>query len=116
MSLKELQEDFNKIIKPQLEEILRLLKTQQAQDVTSNIEAAAAKIITELRSTIQDCHCNEEILIALQGKEIVPVEPLSKSEPWKYSYPNFSVGNEDLGTGKNPGSLTWPFDADKKKA
>ena len=110
MSLKELQEDFNKVIKPQLEEILELLKNQQHND---NIEAAAAKIIKEIKIIIQDCPCNKEILDALKtgtsGKEIIiPDEKFRK--PLKYSYPNFSVGNEEMGTGKNSGNLSWSFD------
>lgn len=119
MSLKEIQEDFNKNIKPQLEEILKLLNSMHAKDVTGNIEAAAAKIITELKPLIQDCHCNKEILQALRqqeptGKNIIFTEDDSTDKMWRYSYPNYSVGNDDLGTGKNPGSLTWPFKDPKK--
>lgn len=121
MSIKELLEDFDKNIKPQIGEILRLLNNLQANNVTNNIEAAAAKIITELKAVIQDCPCNNEILEALKerqqkGKEIITADedPEYKSKNWKYSYPNYSVGNEELGTGKNPGSLTWPFGVDRK--
>lgn len=110
MSLKELQEDFTKIIKPQLEEILELLKNQQNAD---NIEAAAAKIINEIKLVIHDCPCNKEILDVLKtgtsNREIVLADEKFK-KPLKYSYPNFSVGNEEMGSGKNSGSLTWPFD------
>lgn len=95
MSLRELQEDFNK-----------LLKNQQYND---NIEAAATKIVKEIKIIIQDCPCNKEILDALQtgtsSKEIIiPDEKFRK--PLKYSYPNFSVGNEEMGIGKNSGSLS----------
>jgi Caulimovirus DNA-binding protein len=118
MSLKDIQEYFNNIIKPQLEEILELLSNIQAQDITGNIEAAAAKIITELKPLILDCQCNKENLEALQkltGKEIITDDNLT-DRPLRYSYPNFSVGNDDMGTGKNPGSLTWPFgDPEKSK-
>lgn len=110
MSLKELQEDFNKVIKPQLEEILKVLKNQQQND---NIEAAAAKIINEIKNIIHDCPCNKEILDVLKtgtsNREIIiPDERFKK--PLKYSYPNFNVGNEEMGTGKNSGSLSWPFE------
>ncbi|KAL8110848.1 hypothetical protein AgCh_026554 [Apium graveolens] len=121
VNIKELLEDFDKNIKPQIGEILRLLKIQHANHVTDNIEAATAKIITELKATIQECPCNHEILEALKerqrkGKEIITTDedPEHKSRIWKYSYPNYSVGNEELGTGKNPGSLAWPFGVDKK--
>lgn len=121
MSIKELLEDFDKNIKPQLGEILRLFNAQQANNVTDNIEVAVAKIITEIKTTIYDCACNKEILESpnkRQHKEkgIITIgeNPAHKSEPWKYSYPNHSVGNEELGTGKNHGSLIWPFGVDKK--
>ena len=123
MSIKEWLEDFDKNIKPQIEEILMLLKNQQANHVTDNIEAAAAKVITELKAAIQDCPCNKEILEALserqqKGKEIIITDdkPKTITGPWKYSYPNFKVGNEEMGTGKNPGSLTWPFGVDNTKS
>lgn len=111
MSLKELLDEFNKTIKPQLGEILTLLKNQQ---LNNNIEAAAAKIINELKASIHECPCNQEILDALlkeKAKGIIIVDdntPTPKRGPWKYSYPNYNVGNEDLGSGKNPNSLSWP--------
>lgn len=119
MSLKDQLEDFNKVIKPQQEEILGLLRNQQA-----HIEAATTKIINELKAVIQDCPCNKEILKALdknqpKGKVIISVDDTATNPTkgsWKYSYPNFSVGNEELGTGKNPGSLTWPFGVDNEKS
>ena len=115
MSLRELIEDSNNTIKPQLTKILALLKKQESS-VKDNIEAAAAKIITELKSTIQDCQCNKEILKALEKrpktsekeKQIVTTQDKGKSR-YRYSYPNHDVGNEELGTGKNPNSMTWPF-------
>ena len=66
MSLKEIQDDLNKVIKPQLEEILNLLNKMQAQDITENIEAAAAKVIIELKPLVQDY---KETLQALQQEE-----------------------------------------------
>lgn len=117
MSLKDFQQNFDSIIK-QLDEILSLLKNQQNTDnVKNNIEATASKIINEIKTLIHDCPCNKEILEALnqrpsKDKQIIPVDDdISKSTSGlkRYSYPNFSVGNEELGTGKNPGSLTWPF-------
>lgn len=119
MSLKDLLEDFSKVIKPQQEEILGLLRNQQA-----HIEAAAAKIINELKAIIQDCPCNKEILKALDKNQLKDKEIISADDTTldltkgsrKYSYPNFSVGNEELGTGKNPGSLTWPFGVDNEKS
>ena len=112
MSLKEIQEDLNNVIKPQLEEILNLLNKAQAQDITGNIEAAAAKIITELKPLMQDY---KEVLQALQQQEPTgKIDDSPTDESLRYSYPNFSVGNDNLGTGKNPGSLTWPFSDSKK--
>lgn len=121
MSIKDLLEDFEKNIKPQIEEILKLLKIQQANHIADNIEAAAAKVITELKSVIHDCPCNKEILEAFENREqkgiiLVDEVPKPRTGPWKYSYPNNNVGNEELGTGKNPGSLTWPFSVDKESA
>ena len=89
-----------------------------------NIEAAAAaKVITELKAVIQDCPCNKEILDALseRRKKVKKSsfhmnKPKTITGPWKYSYPNFNVGNEEMGTGKNPGSLTWPFGVDNTKS
>lgn len=122
MSIKELTDDFNNIIKPQLEEILRLLKRENADNIQANIEAAAAKIITEIKTVIHDCPCNKEILDALlqgssKGKEIIVPDddvPKTTTKLWRYSYPNYNVGNEEMGTGKNPGSLSWPFNKDEK--
>lgn len=124
MSIKELSDDFNLKIKPQLEEILRLLKNQQATNINNNIEDVATMIITELKTIIHECPCNKEILEALnkepsKDKQIIQKDDhTSKSSSGlrKYSYPNFSVGNEELGTGKNPGSLTWPFGNDLNKS
>ena len=113
MSIKDLLEDFEKNIEPQIEEILRLLKIQQANHIEDNIEAAAAKVITEVKSIIHDCPCNKEILDVLKTgtssrKIIIPDEKFKK--PLKYSYPNFNVGNEEMGTGKNAESISWPFE------
>jgi hypothetical protein len=112
MSLKELQEDFTKIIKPQLEEILRLLKNQQNAD---NIEAAAAKIINEIKSVIHNCPCNKEILDVLKtgtsNREIIIADEKFK-RPLRYSYPN--IGNEEIGTEKDQEKLSWPFGIIKK--
>lgn len=111
MNCKDHLEDFNKVIKPQQEEILKLLRNQQAL-----IEATAAKIINELKAKIQDCPCNKN---QPKGKEIIAVDDTITSPTkgsWKYNYPNFSVGNEELGTGKNPGSLTWPFSVDNERS
>lgn len=115
MSLRELIDDFNNNIKPQLTEILASLKKQESS-TKDNMEAAAAKIITELKSTIQDCQCNKEILKASgkqpevleKEKQIISTLDKGKSR-YQYSYPNHDVGNEELGTGKNPKSMTWPF-------
>lgn len=117
MNFKEFQEDFNKVVRPQIEEILSILKDQQASNV---IEAAAAKIITELKLAIHDCPCNKEILDAINVQpgdlQLVRKDDQINGtarhdiQPRRYSYPNSSVGNENLGTGKNPNSLTWPFD------
>lgn len=121
MSIKDLLEDFDKNIKPQIEEILRLLKIQQANNITGIIEASAAKVINDLKTVIKDCPCNKEILEALDQRQqrgiiLTGENPKPKSGPWKYSYPNDNVGNEELGSSKNTGSLTWPFGVDKKSA
>ena len=52
MSLKEISEDLNKILKPKLEEILDLQKQIIFRE-NERLEAVAAKIINELKSVIQ---------------------------------------------------------------
>lgn len=104
--LKQLLDEFDNF-KLLLTEILALLK----KNADNNIEAAAAKIITELKATILDCSSNKETaIIPTQGNK-----DKGKSR-YRYSYPNHDVGNEELGTGKNPNSMTWPFGSipDKK--
>ena len=109
MSLKDLQEDFNNI-KSQLEEILNVLKNQRHND---NIEAAAAKIINEIKNIIHDCPCNKEILDVLKtgtsDRELIVLDEKFK-KPLKYSYPNFSPEGEEIGTEKHFGGLSLPFD------
>ena len=108
MSFKEFQEDFNKTIRPQIEEILKLLKDRQDNDI---IEVTAAKIIKELKTAIHDCPKETLKVLSLEqtkGKEIV-IRRKENPEQKLYSYPNFCVGNEELGTGKNPNNMTWPF-------
>lgn len=117
MSLKELIEDFNNNVKPQLTEILALLKKNADNDVKSNIEAAAAaKIITELKTTIQDYQNDKAIgkqsKASKENRLVLTPEQGNKDKGksrYRYSYPNHDVGNEELGTGKNPNSMTWPF-------
>ena len=82
-----------------IEELTRELVNKIEQLATKeNLEAIAAKII-------------KEILEKLESQEPIlekPEEIRPKGSP-KYSFPNFNVGNESLGSSKNPNALKWPF-------
>lgn len=101
---------FLKQLKPVLEKIEKDLQK------SADPEAIAAKIIKDLTDVIQSCPCNEEILKELKKtpqQEIVTSQSPETSNPKgglrKYSFPNFLVGNEELGSSGDPKALTWPF-------
>lgn len=64
--------------------------------------------------------CSEKFLEAIKSsKNELPVKVKSRENSpeqekpgkWtpKYSYPNYNVGNEELGSSGNPNALSWPF-------
>ncbi|AMN10078.1 DNA-binding protein [Angelica bushy stunt virus] len=110
-SVNTISKDLENIVIPILKEIKEMLNSQKQDSIKELIEAASAKIIMEMKK----CPCNEEILAALnkqpesKDKQIVPFEEQSeKPRRMLYSFPNDSVGFEQLGTGKNKNSIVWP--------
>lgn len=120
MSLPQVISEIEKVltnqktIESKLDQILSNMRT----DSTNNQEAIAAKIIKDITDELKKCHCNKEILDALskdtrKEQAIVPSdtkETILKEWTPKYKFPNFAVGNEELGQSKNPGSMKWPFE------
>lgn len=124
-------------VNAKIEEILEAIKALRAfaEEIRSertqptDQEAIAAKIIKDIKDDaeqnnqkvidkISECPCNQEILDALgqkkkDGKEIVipSKESTGKTSEWnpKYKFPNWNVGNQELGSSKNPNSKEWPF-------
>ena len=47
---------------------------------------------------------------AVIGYFLVQEVALKKPLTGKYSYPNYNVGNEELGSSKNKSSMSWPND------
>lgn len=96
-----------------LERQIRELKELLLElNLSNNIEIAAAKIIKDISDKIDKCDCTKELAKQLnENKEIVEISDKEESNTGltKYSYPNHWVGNEELGSSKNPGSLKWPF-------
>lgn len=117
------------LIQKQLEDIQNRLRDN------SNLEATAAKIITDLTVEINDCHCKTEIA-DLQRQIFEKIEQCECTQPLremmeqllktkvdtappppvkttsklkKYSYPNFDVGNAELGSSANPKPMKWPY-------
>ncbi|ACB69765.1 virion-associated protein [Lamium leaf distortion virus] len=122
MTTTNLKEIHDLIIQV-LEEIKSLKKDINDYSKDSNNEAIAAKIITDIAEQIKKCPCNKEILDVLKNskdKQVIPHQgkpDTSSDKPsslQKYSYPNFRVGNEELGESKNPDSLRWPEGFQKK--
>ncbi len=98
--------DFLKQLKPVLENL---------QKDAENQNAIAAKIIKDLTDEMHKCHCNKEILDAIKNQEKTLVPKTQSSEPEgttsglaKYTWPNYRVGNAELGSSGNPDALQWP--------
>jgi len=97
--------DFLKQLKPVLENLLK---------DSENQNAIAAKIINEISNEMKKCHCNKEILDAInQEKSLVPKTQSSEPKETtsglaKYTWPNYGVGNAELGSSGNPDALQWP--------
>ncbi|CAA28358.1 unnamed protein product [Carnation etched ring virus] len=100
-----------KTIESKIDQILA--KIGSTPDESSNLESVAAKIISDLTKEMKECHCNKEIVEILnKDKAIIPSpeqDSIQKrlSEP-QYTFPNFDVGNEGMGSSTNPNALKWP--------
>nr|AGT42187.1 helper component protein [Cauliflower mosaic virus]BAO53300.1 DNA-binding protein [Cauliflower mosaic virus] len=119
-NLNQIQKEVSEILSDQksmksdIKAILELLGSQNP--IKESLETVAAKIVNDLTKLINDCPCNKEILEALgkQPKDQLVEQPKEKGKGLnlgKYSYPNYGVGNEELGSSGNPKALTWPFKA-----
>lgn len=89
-----------------LQKLDTLLKREQ------DLSTVAAKIINDISKKIENCECNKEILEALKlkgkGKELSPTKDLKltkQSFTGKYSFPNYEVGNEELGSSRGKNTL-----------
>nr|CAH25728.1 DNA binding protein [Carnation etched ring virus]CAH68827.1 DNA-binding protein [Carnation etched ring virus] len=100
-----------KTIESKIDQILA--KIGSTPEESSNLESVAAKIISDLTKEMKECHCNKEIVEILnKDKAIIPSperDSIQKklSEP-QYTFPNFDVGNEGMGSSTNPNALKWP--------
>nr|BCW03859.1 DNA-binding protein [Cauliflower mosaic virus] len=115
-NLNQIQKEVSEIlsdqksIKTDIKTILDKLGNQNQE----SLEAVAAKIVNDITKIIKDCPCNKEILEAL-GKQpekqlVEKPKELGKAPNFKkYTYPNYGVGNAELGSSGNPNALTWPF-------
>ncbi|ALD49088.1 ORF3 [Atractylodes mild mottle virus] len=114
MSLKEVSEVLEKI-KKLVEQTEALL--EKSKEI---VEASAAKVINDITAKLEKCQCNKEILDALKeikgepSKELAVTgkdDPKGKSKSFpleKYSFPNYRVGNAELGSSGNPNAVVYP--------
>ncbi|QED42827.1 DNA binding protein [Silene caulimovirus A] len=110
-------ENNQKTIESKIDQILAKLGSHTPNN-DQKLESIAAKIISDLTKEMKECHCNKEIVDILnKEKSMVPAtkdkEEESKSTKFgkpQYTFPNFDVGNEGMGSSKNPNALTWPFE------
>ncbi|QED42843.1 putative DNA-binding protein [Isatis caulimovirus A] len=123
-NLSQIQKEVSQVY----EEILKLRNEQKSfleqvvnkpTNESNDLNAIAAKIINDISKIIESCPCNKEILEALgkQPDKQLVTQPEIKTAPTvssgKYSYPNFGVGNEELGSSGNPNAMKWPFETPK---
>ncbi|CAA29525.1 unnamed protein product [Figwort mosaic virus] len=109
-TLSEIRELIQSLTKT-ANEIKAMLERNSAGKPTG-IEEAAAKIIKDIGDKIDQCECTKKIEEMLDQKQnadtqIVPTKQES-SGLVKYSYPNWNVGNEELGSSGNPNAVKWP--------
>lgn len=109
-------------LEPKVDELLELLKkftslVEKLNKQASDPEAIAAKIISDLSKKIDDKDCCKEIIQEIRNNK--PKDKDDKTNPLvilepnsgpKYTFPNFLVGNANLGSSGDPEALTWPFD------
>ena len=114
MSLAEIQKAIDQV-KRLAEQIEKLLESSK-----TIVEASSAKVIQDITSKLEECHCNKEILDALKShdsKEKPEIQIVnsdkspstsSTSSLQKYSFPNDYVGNAELGSSGNPNAIVFP--------
>ena len=108
--------NISEVVNQILDELQKLKKDlQKLEQTSSNPEALAAKIINDITQEIKNCPCNKEILEALtspSNQSLVPITSQNKEikevQP-KYKFPNFDVGNPELGSSASKGAMEWPF-------
>lgn len=116
MSLAELKQELERV-KNLVTQVEKLLESSK-----SIVEASAAKVIQDLTAEMQKCPCNKEILEAIKAQK--PEQPpkdqvVSKDDNQedqkpslqslrKYSFPNWNVGNAELGSSGNPNAIRFP--------
>lgn len=117
-NLKELNEMLS-----QVKELVKQteLLLEKSKDI---VEASAAKVITDITAELKKCQCNKEILDTLKDLKISESQPdkqiikkdddsqavKSTFQLEKYTFPNFNVGNADLGSSGNPNPVKYPPD------
>lgn len=112
MSLAEIKQELERI-KDLVNQVEKLLESSK-----SVVEASAAKVIKDITAEMQKCPCNKEILDALKSTKpessaIVKSDEPQTSQPqtsrqWKYNFPNYNVGNPELGSSGREKPFTWP--------
>lgn len=118
-----------------IDQILDLLRNKPQSQEIEKMEQIAAKIITDIANKIDKCECNKEITELLKNKaginrsksagdlpkddqiQKTPKEPETKKpvQGWRYKWPNYNVGNAELGSSGNPKAMRWPEDFDNYK-
>ena len=112
-SINDIKESVNQLnLKvDKLTEKVELIINQFA--TITHLEAVAAKIINETQKEFQKHSCKEDMIEIKNKTNTTILDPKTEDKkPFigKYSYPNYNVGNEELGSSRNPNSMTWPKD------
>lgn len=124
MSLHQILEEVRKL-HAKMDALQQMVERPDDKD---RLEAAAAKIIEDVKAEMQKCHCNKEILDAIKNQPGPsgtkdengnPKEddkgPTKKSDgklknPFgKYSPPSPYAGNPGLGEGMDPNPVKFSF-------
>lgn len=117
MSLKDVIERLNDL-NPKIDRLFELLSKFEEQvetlnQNTSDPHAIAAKVINDISDKIDEKDCCDKILEAIKskqgtGQELIPKAPEPSANRFKYSFPNWNVGNANLGSSVDPDALVWP--------
>nr|ABW81761.1 DNA binding protein [Dahlia mosaic virus-Holland] len=112
-TIKEISDETLSLVKELLTMIKQIIDRPKSSTQTELTEPIAAKIIKDISDKIDKCECAEKLKQELKaGKDMQvskPEEPENLPKRiQKYSYPNWGVGNESLGSSGNPKALEWP--------